>query len=158
MYQKKLFILLSLPMTQNLITYILISIIGVLAVFSFAIGNEKMIKIILGNYILSSICLAASQSMILLVNYLNTTPDITFMGMSSKTLSAFFTNGQTTIILVIYVILLVIIYKKSKINITIPLDEASKRMLQIVLTPMTVISIILTLQIAIMGISINTIQ
>jgi hypothetical protein len=145
-------------MTQNLITYILITIIGVLTIFSFVIGNEKMIKIILGNYILSSICLATSQSMLLLINYLNTTPGVTFMGLSSKTLSAFFTNGQTTIILIIYVILLVIIYKKSKINITIPLDVASQKMLQIILTPMTVISIILTLQIAIMGISITNIQ
>ncbi|MEI8091640.1 MAG: hypothetical protein WCG98_05440 [bacterium] len=57
----------------------------------------------------------------------------------------------------LYIVLLVIIYKKSKIHISLPFDEASKKMLQIVLVPMTIVSIILTLQIALMGINVGNI-
>ncbi|MEI8008875.1 MAG: hypothetical protein WCI00_05855 [bacterium] len=46
-------------MTENLITYAIVIFVGILAIFAFTIGIEKMIKVILGNYILSSICLAA---------------------------------------------------------------------------------------------------
>ncbi|MEI7558239.1 MAG: hypothetical protein WCJ45_05535 [bacterium] len=52
-------------MTENLITYAIVVIIGILAIFSFSIGIDKMIRIILGNYILTSICLAAGQSITL---------------------------------------------------------------------------------------------
>ena len=79
------------------------------------------------------------------------------MGMSYKTIASFFTNGSTTIILILYVILLVLIYKKSKIRIIVPMDEASKKMLQIILVPLTVISMVLTLQIALMGINVTNI-
>ncbi len=144
-------------MTQAIITYIFVVIIGFLAIFSFVIGIEKMIKVILWNYILSSICLAASQSIVILIARLTQTPDLTFMGMSYKTIASFFTNGSTTIILILYVILLVLIYKKSKIRIIVPMDEASKKMLQIILVPLTVISMVLTLQIALMGINVTNI-
>ncbi|MEI6773301.1 MAG: hypothetical protein WCL18_00245 [bacterium] len=66
-------------MTENLITYGVVILIGILAIFSFTIGIEKMIKIILGNYILSSICLAASQSISLAVVWMQKTPELKFV-------------------------------------------------------------------------------
>jgi hypothetical protein len=66
-------------MTENLITYGIVILVGILVVFSFTIGIEKMIKIILGNYILSSICLAAGQSITLVVEIMKKTPDLRFM-------------------------------------------------------------------------------
>lgn len=45
-------------MTENIITYGVIVAISILAIFSFTIGIDKMVRIILGNYILNSICLA----------------------------------------------------------------------------------------------------
>src|SRR5574344_936070 len=56
-----------------------------------------------------------------------------------------------TIVLILYVILLFVIFKKSKIRISLPDDEALKKMLQIIFVPLTVISMVLTLQIAILG-------
>jgi hypothetical protein len=58
-----------------------------------------------------------------------------------------------TIILILYIILLVLIFKTSKIKISLPDDEALKKMLQIIFVPLTVISMVLTLQIAILGIN-----
>lgn len=142
----------NLVMTENLITYGIVALAGILAVFSFAIGIEKMIKIILGNYILSSICLAASQSITILVNALHTTPELKFIGMSYDKIAKFLENGNMTIVLILYITLLVIIYRTSKIKITLPDDEAIKKMLQLLFVPLTIISIILTLQIAILGI------
>jgi hypothetical protein len=40
---------------------------------SFAIGLEKMIKVILGNYVLSGVCFAASVSIDLAINSLQNT-------------------------------------------------------------------------------------
>jgi hypothetical protein len=110
-----------------------------------------MIRIILGNYILSSICLAASQSINLAVKYMNTTPDLKFMGFGYAKVANFLNKGSMTIILIMYVILLVIVYRTSKIRIMLPGDEALKKMLQLIFVPLTVISMVLTLQIVILG-------
>lgn len=140
-------------MTENLITYAIVTLIGILVIFSFTIGIEKMIRIILGNYILSSICLAASQSMSLAVEAMRKTPELNLMGFSYDKIANFLDNGNMTIVLVLYIILLVVIFRTSKIKITLPDDEAIKKMLLIIFVPLTVISMILTLQIAILGIN-----
>ncbi len=140
-------------MTENLITYALVILVGILVIFSFSIGIEKMIKIILGNYILSSICLAASQSMSLAVEAMRKTPDLKLMGFSYDTIANFLNNGNMTIVLIVYLLLLVIIFRTSKIKISLPDDEAIKKMLLLLFVPLTVISMILTLQIAILGIN-----
>lgn len=112
-----------------------------------------MIKIILGNYILSSICLAASQSINLAVEYMTKTPELKFMGFTYEKVANFLNNGNMTIVLIIYIVLLIVIFRTSKIKIGLPDDEAIKKMLQIVFVPLTVISMVLTLQIAILGIN-----
>ncbi len=112
-----------------------------------------MIKVILWNYILSSICLAASQSITLAVQLMQKTPELKFMGFSYDKVANFLENGSMTIILILYIVLLIIIYRSSKIRITLPADEAMKKMLQIIFVPLTVISMVLTLQIVILGIN-----
>lgn len=148
-------------MTENLITYAILILIGILVIFSFMIGIEKMIRIILGNYILSSICLAASQSINLAVQSMNKTPDLKFMGFAYDKVASFLNSGSMTIILILYVILLVIIYRTSKIRIVLPMDQALKKMLQLIFVPLTVISMVLTLQIVLLwmnGINLTTIS
>ena len=110
-----------------------------------------MIKIVLGNYILSSICLAAGQSIHIAAQYMRTTPELTFMGFGHEKFANFLSDGSTTIILILYIILLIIIFRTSKIKIKLPQDEALKKMLQIVFVPLTVISMVLTLQIVLLG-------
>lgn len=138
-------------MTENLITYGILVVIWILAIFSFTIGIDKMIKIILGNYILSSICLAASQSINLAVNYMQKTPELSTLGIGHEKFSKFLDGGSTTIILIVYIIFLVIIYRSSKIRISLPGDEALKKMLQLIFVPLTILSMVLTLQIVLLG-------
>ena len=134
--------------------YLIVWVISILAVLSFVIWIEKMIKIILGNYVLSGICLAATQSLDILVKFLQQTPDVKFFGLSYLNFADFLISGQTTIILALYIALLLLIYHKSKIRISIPEDEIIKKALYIVLVPLTILSVILTLQIAIMWINV----
>jgi phosphoglycerol transferase MdoB-like AlkP superfamily enzyme len=138
-------------MTENLITYAIVILVAILSIFAFTIGIEKMIRIILGNYILSSICLAAGQSINLAVETMKKTPELTFMGFGYTKVANFLDNGSMTIILILYIILLIVIFRTSKIRISLPDDEALKKMLQIIFVPLTVISMVLTLQIAILG-------
>jgi hypothetical protein len=145
-------------MTQDIIIYIIIVIIWALVILSVTIWLEKMIKIILWNYILSSICLAASQSINLLINYLNNNNWIRIFGIGNEALANFLLNWQTTIIMIMYAALLWIIYKKSKISVNIPQDEILKNSLYIFFVPLTVISFILTIQIAITWVSIFNIN
>ncbi len=148
-------------MTESLITYGIIVLIGILVIFSFSIGMEKMIRIILGNYILSSICLAASQSIQLAVEYMKKTPELSFLWFTHTKFANFLDNGSTMIVLIIYILLLVIVFRTSKIRIVLPGDEAIRKMLQLIFVPLTVISMVLTLQIALLwmsGININGIS
>ena len=145
-------------MTDNVIMYLIVWVVSILAVLSFVIGIEKMIKIILGNYVLSGICLAATQSLDILVKFLQQPPDTKFFGLSFSNFADFIANGQTTIILVLYIALLLLIYHKSKIRISIPEDEIIKKALYLILVPLTVLSVILTLQIAIMWINVINIS
>lgn len=148
-------------MTENLITYGIIVVIGILAIFSFTIGIDKMIRIILGNYILSSICLAASQSIDLAVESMKKAPELKTLWFNNEKFANFLDGGSMTIILIVYIILLVIIYRTSKIRISLPGDEALKKMLQLIFVPLTILSVVLTLQIVVLwmnGINITAIS
>ena len=114
-------------------------------------GIDKMIRIILGNYILSSICLAASQSITLWTDTMRSAPELTTLWFSNEKFANFLDNGSMTIILIVYIVLLVIVYRTSKIHISLPGDEALKKMLQIIFVPLTIISMVLTLQIVLLG-------
>jgi hypothetical protein len=145
-------------MTEMMVNYLIFWLLIALIVFSIVIWIEKMIKIILWNYILSSICLATSQSINLLVNQLALSPEIKTLWILNSKLSQILSDGQTTIILIIYIILLVIIYHKSKIKIDTPDDETTKKLIHLLLVPLTVVSIIITFQTVLMWINIVNIQ
>lgn len=89
----------------------------------------------------------------LAVEAMRKTPELSLMGFSYDKVANFLSNGNMTIVLILYIILLVVIFRTSKIKISLPDDEAIKKMLMIIFVPLTVISIILTLQIAILGIN-----
>lgn len=145
-------------MTEMMVNYLIFWLLVALIVFSIVIWIEKMIKIILWNYILSSICLATSQSINLLVNQLTLSPEIKTLWILNSKIAQILSDGQTTIILIIYIILLVIIYHKSKIKIDTPDDETTKKLIHLLLVPLTVVSIIITFQTVLMWINIVNIQ
>lgn len=139
-------------MTESLITYGIVIVLAILVILSFMIGIDKMIKIILGNYILSSICLAAAQSLTLASEYMKQNPGLETLGIWNIKFANFLENGSTIIILILYLVLLIIMYRTSKIRIKLPSDEALKKMIQLIFVPLTIISMVLTLQIVLLGI------
>lgn len=145
-------------MTEMMVNYLIFWLLLVLIVFSIVIGIDKMIKIILWNYILSSICLATSQSLHILINNLNQNSGIKTLWILNSKLSEILSSWQTTIILVVYVVLLVIIYHKSKIKIDIPEDDTTKKLIHLLFIPLTVVSIIITFQTVLMWINIVNID
>ena len=109
-----------------------------------------MIKVLLGNYILATLCLAANQSLDILIQFLITTPTLKILTFSYNDIATFITWGKTSIVLILYLILLFLMYQKSKIRITMPNDEILQKTFSLFLVPLTVISFILTLEIVIL--------
>ncbi len=140
-------------MTDTVIIYWIILLVAILVIFSFSIGSDKMIKIILGNYILGILCLAANQSITILITFLESTPTLKALGFTYQDLATFLQNGKITIVLVLYILFLLLLYSKSKIRISLPDDEILKKSLYIILVPLCVTSIILTFEIVLMGIN-----
>ena len=136
-----------------LVTYIVIWIIWILAVFSFVIWVNQMVKVILWNYVLWIICMATSQSIDILTNFFNENINLSFFWLWYDTLASFFSSWKVTLVLLLYAVWLVIIYKKSTISIRFPADANIMKAIQILLVPMTVLSMILTLQMAILWIN-----
>ncbi len=138
-------------MTDTLVTYIFFLLVAVLVILAFVIGNEKMIKILLWNYILATLCLAANQSLEILTQFLMITPNLEIMNISYESIVNFIVAGKTSIVLILYLLLLLLMYQKSKIRIVLPNDEILQKTFSLFLVPLTVISLVLTLEIVILG-------
>ena len=121
-------------MTETLILYIILWIIAILTVLSFAIWLKKMIKVILWNYVLWVLCFAASVSI-----------DSTINVLSNSWFSNFLSDSKSIIILIVYAILLFLVYHKSKISINIPQDQIMQKSLYLIFVPLTVFSMCLTI-------------
>lgn len=137
-------------MTDTAISYIFFLLLAILIILAFVIGNEKMIKVLLGNYILAIICLAANQSLDILTEFLMRFSTLTILNISYESISNFIIGGKTSIVLILYLILLLLLFQKSKIRTILPNDEILKKTFSLFLVPMTVISLILTLEIVIL--------
>lgn len=124
--------------------YFILWALGVLCVFSLAIGVERMMKIILSNYILSMMALTLSSALGAFLWWLNIqAPDI------ASTIAPAFAN-KTIIVLVVYLLLLLLLFLKSRISIHFHVGWVQKMLLTILCIPMTITSIAITLQIAVL--------
>ena len=139
-------------MNNDIASLALLWIIWVLLIFAYAVGIDKMIKIIVWNYLLWTICLSLWLSIDLLVKYSKLLNDVASpIGLTYWSMWNFLFASKATVIVITYLILLIIVFSKSKLNIELPNDENAKIWLKILLIPITVFSVILTLQIAILG-------
>lgn len=145
------FYLFLIAMTDTAVSYIFFLLLALLVILAFVIGNEKMIKVLLGNYILATLCLAANQSLDLLTQFLMTTPTLKILTFSYNDIATFIAGGKTSIVLILYLLLLFLMYQKSRIRITLPSDEILQKTFSLFLVPLTVVSLILTLEIVILG-------
>jgi hypothetical protein len=133
--------------------YFLLGIIWVICIFAIAIGIDKMAKVIVGNYILWIICMAVNNVISLWSNQINVM-QASNPGANYAQLQSFLINWKVGIILLIYLFLLVILLNKTKIHVDVSSIPLPKFWLTIIMVIMTVISILLTIAIAVRGIQI----
>lgn len=138
-------------MQESVVLYLLASVLVAVAILFAFLGLENLIKIIIGNYILWTMCFAASMWIDALVIYLWSLQQDRVAWFSPEALSGFFVNGHATIILLFYILLLIFVYKKSTFSIRMPVDIAIHRTLYIVFVPLALISMLLTLYILAWG-------
>jgi hypothetical protein len=136
--------------TISNVNYYLLGIIWVICIFAIAIGVDKMARVIVGNYILGIICMAINNVISIGSNQINTL-QIQNPSTDYSQLQSFLLNGKTGIILVIYLILLVILLNRTKINVGITDGSLPKFWITFLMVVMTVISILLTIAIAVRG-------
>lgn len=130
------------------LNYFLLGIIGVVCIFAIAIGVDKMARVIVWNYILAVICMAINNVLSIWSNQLNLLQTNNPLSNYSQ-LQSFLINGKTGIILVAYLLLLVVLLNKTKIHVDIANIPLPKAWLMILMVIMTVISILLTMAIAV---------
>lgn len=131
----------------------------ILCIFAFMVGLEQMIKIIMGNYLLGSICLAASNTLDALIVFFGSTPTQKgVLGINYERFGDFFTDAKTLIVLGLYMILLFVLFKKTKLSIELPQDDIAQKALYVITVPLTVLSMILALEIAVLGMKIMDVQ
>lgn len=133
--------------------YFLLGIVWVICIFAIAIWVDKMAKVIVWNYILWIICMAVNNVISLWSNQINLLQASNPWANYAQ-LQWFLLNGKTGIILVIYLFLLIILLNKTKIHVDVASIPLPKFGLVTVMVVMTVISILLTIAIAVRGIQI----
>lgn len=129
-----------------------IAIAGMIAMLSLIVGLEKMIRIIMGNYLISSILLWLSNLIELISSRLlvGATTERRVDIVETR-LAKLLIAGKPTLLLTVYFILLIFITTKSEIGIGKIKHEGIRRILMLIFLPCTIISILLTLALAIFG-------
>jgi hypothetical protein len=87
-----------------------------LAILSLILGLEKMIRIVIGNYLLTGVILAAYSLLDLLVmrNLLQGTPS-GFVEQAGNMMGSVIVSAKPTIVLIMYFVLLLWVATKSRI-------------------------------------------
>lgn len=130
---------------------ILVALMWMLAMMSLILGLEKMVRIILGNYLTISVLIWLSS----LIDILSLqTGWSSANGIQKFFLDLFhnlLSNGKPTLLLTVYFLCLTLATTKLPIGIGPAKSELQKRILSIVFVPLTVISILVSIGIAIFG-------
>ena len=138
-------------MAEGVLDYIVMGVFWLLAIFSFLIGVEQMIKIIVGNYILTALIVALSNAIELFNTRLLLTPTNAFFGISFERRAGFVSSGETTLLLLLYCVILVLIFQRSNIAITVSGSYLTQQWIMVLLIPLTIFSVIFGLEAAIFG-------
>jgi len=143
---------------ENWIGYLLLlGCIGIV-IRAILMGTEKMIRLILGNYIIATICFAFGACINTRANQLAATPQLMFLKISYQSYANFLHQGQLTFTLLLFAILVTIVYTSSKINVSTMQGESSEKLYYILLIPLTLFSFIFALYVSLLGEGITTLQ
>lgn len=139
--------------TLSNFNYFLLGIIWVISIMAITIGIDKMAKVIVGNYILGVICMAINNVISLVINQINTM-QLANPSTSYSQLQTFLVTGKTGIIIIVYLILLIVLLNKTKLHVDVSSMPLPKVWVTAIMVIMTVISVLLTIAIAVRGIQI----
>jgi len=139
-----------------MVYYFIIGLSAFVLMFAFGIGLDKVVKLLIGNYISIVFVLAVSLMIEIFIVHL----DHSFFEFFQNTeqIEFFLTNNKVLILILIYLLLLVVIFAKSSISIELGESKFSKVLYNFILAPLTVLSILATLGVAIMGVEIFTLD
>lgn len=130
----------------------LLLVIGVgILIWAITMGAEKMIRLILANYLIGSVCFALGQSIHLRANQLATTPEVKFLRLSYQHLANFLHVGQMTFEIIVFVALVALVFRSSTITIQMPPQASTEKLYNILLIPLTLLSFVFALYFAFMA-------
>lgn len=138
-------------MEGDVLTYIVIGIVALLAIFSFLLWTQQMIKLIIGNYVIWLLVLAFSMSITIAIQYFKEHPDGSLLWIDFSKFESLFQSGQITLVLLLYIASVLILFTQTDFRISLPTQETQKNIAMVLLIPLTIFSIILGLEIAIFG-------
>lgn len=122
-------------MTDKLYIYCILWAIAILCVFAFALKLEKMVQIIMWNYVLGSLFFSLWFCVDMLVKT-----------SSSSSVQSFFSDAKTWILLLLYwLFFFFFVYRRSKIRIDFSSDPLIYKPLYLAFVPLTAISMIITI-------------
>lgn len=135
--------------------YGLLWVFVLLGFFCFLIGMEKMIKLVLGSTILMVIVLGWSgllATRTMLVTRLWTTR--TFLGLTQSTVLSIIDSVDTVTSILLFVALMVVVISYTDIGVIFDSHTISPQMQQIMLVPAAIISIVIGMAVAVIGIGV----
>ncbi len=130
---------------------VLVAVAWMLAILSALLGLDRMIRIVMGNYLINSILLWLSNFIELISHrlILAQTDAGNFLDKVEWFLSKLLLEGRPTILLTVYFLLLLFVIKRAHIWIWSVKNEGMRAILTVLFIPSTVLSILLSMATAI---------
>ncbi len=138
----------------------IIAVAWMLAILSAILGLDRMIRIIMWNYLINSIILWLSNFIELISQRLlfGKSQAADWLAKIETNLWELLLDGRPTILLTVYFLLLLFIVKRAHIWLWEIRNDATKALLTILFIPSTVLSILLSIATAIFGVKILSLE
>lgn len=139
-------------MSSELIQYFLFGLGGVLCIFAVVIGLEKMVKMVIANFLLLGLCLRVSFG----IDYFFQTYNLIFTWgtETAQQIYSVIAGSKITIVLLFYLGMLILIFTRSRFSISVQSTQLNEIMMTLLFVPITMISTFLVIATIILGTSI----
>ena len=129
---------------MGLIVYWLIWILVIWSIGIYMLWLSKIIKLLLGNYIVAALIFSLSKILDTVIQNINTVGPETTLGIKNTALMDILSFGKLPL-LVVYILLLLVVYKISKISIVYARWFLVQKTVKLIYAPLTALSIFFTL-------------
>jgi len=122
-------------MTDDLIIYCVFGVVAILCVLAFSLKLERLVQIIVWNYVLWVLCFSLWICFDLMI----------WPGQDSQILQFLYDAKIWILLLVYWILFFFFVYRRSKIRIDFSSDPLVYKPLYLLFWPLTVISIVITM-------------